>query len=227
MLVLIETLYGWPSTATQVRNVAFRAAEVGIQLGNPAHPHGVNNDECTFTEIKLSCRVGIRVCNDQSVCHRVSHADNSCPVGIEILKGGSMVVDRLIQSGAGSGRVGILFRGGGPNAATLSISNAKLEAGCLLECGGANQVVHVFSYCGNVGPSVLPWRIGPSALVAAQACSFSGPVAELGGLPGRNAVLIIQNSLLAKPASQSIIYKNPHAYAAVEGVFMQWSNADA
>jgi hypothetical protein len=64
-------------------------------------------------------------------------------------------------------------------------------------------------------------------LVTAQSCSFSGPVAELSGLPGRNAVLIIQNSLLAKPAGQSIIYKNAHAYAAVEGVFLQWSNAPA
>ena len=113
------------------------------------------------------------------------------------------------------------------HAATLSISNAKLEAGRLLECGGANQVVHVLSYCGNVGSTVLPWKIGPSALVTAQSCSFSGPVAELSGLPGRNAVLIIQNSLLAKPASQSIIYKNAHAYAAVEGVFIQWSNTPA
>jgi hypothetical protein len=227
VLVQIETLYGWPSTATQINNATFRAADVGIQLGNPAHPHGANNDECTFTQIKLSCCVGIRVCNGQSVCHRVSHADSTCPIGIEILQGGSMVVDRFIQSGSGTDRVGIVFRGGGPNAATLSISNAKLEAGRLLECGGGNQVVHVVSYCGNVGPAVLPWKIGPSALVAAQACSFSGPVAELGGLPGRNAVLIIQNSLLAKPAGQSIIYKNAHAYAAVEGVFLQWSNAHA
>ncbi|MHB1767801.1 MAG: hypothetical protein ACYCUV_08100 [Phycisphaerae bacterium] len=227
VLVQIETLYGWPSTATQINNATFRAAEVGIQLGYPAHPHGVNNDECTFAQIKLSCGVGIRVCNDQSVCHRVSHVDSSCPIGIEILQGGSMVVDRFIQSGAGTDRVGIAFRGGGPNAATLSISNAKLEAGRLLECGGANQVIHVSSYCGNAGSTVQPWRIGPSALVTAQACSFSGPVAELGGLPGRNAVLIIQNSLLAMPAGQSIIYKNVHAYAAVEGVFLQWSNAHA
>ncbi len=224
VLLQIQTIYGWPSTATHIKNMAFRHAAVGIQLGTKSQSLGGNNDECTFDSVQLYCGVGVRVCNDQSVCHRFSHVDSSCPIGIEILQGGSMVVDRFIQSGAGMDRVGIAFRGGGPNAATLSISNAKLEAGTLLECGGGNQVVHVVSYCGNVGPAVLPWKIGPSALVTAQACSFSGPVAELAGLPGRNAVLIIQNSLLAKPASQSIIYKNAHAYAAVEGVFLQWTN---
>ncbi len=227
VLVQIQTIYGWPSTATHIKSAVFRKAAVGIQLGIPTQPRGVNNDECTFESLQLYCDVGVRVCNDQSVGHLFSHIDSSCPIGIEILHGGSMVVDRFIQSGAGTDRIGIVFHGGGPNAATLSISNAKLEAGRLLECGGANQVVHVLSYCGNVGSTVLPWKIGPSALVTAQSCSFSGPVAELSGLPGRNAVLIIQNSLLAKPASQSIIYKNAHAYAAVEGVFIQWSNTPA
>ena len=227
VLVQIQTIYGWPSTAAHIKNIAFHHAAVGIQLGTESRPRGGNNDECTFESLQLYCGVGVRVCNDQSVCHRFSHVDSSCPIGIEILQGGSMVVDRFIQSGAGMDRIGIVFRGGGANAATLSISNAKLEAGRLLECGGANQVIHVVSYCGNVGPVVLPWKIGPSALVTAQACSFSGPVAELAGLPGRKAVLIIQNSLLAKPANQSIIYRNAHAYAAVEGVFLQWTNLPA
>ncbi len=227
VLVQIQTVYGWPSTAAEIKNMAFRHAPVGIQLGTKPQARGGNNDECSFESLQLYCGVGVRVCNDQSVCHRFSYVNNFCPIGIDIVNGGSMAVDRFIQSGADADRVGIAFRGGGPDAATLSISNAKLEGGRLLECGGANQVVHVLSYCGNVSSAVLPWKIGSSALVTAQACSFSGPVAELAGLPGRKAVLIIQNSLLAKPANQSIIYKNAHAYAAVEGVFIQWTNNPA
>ena len=230
VLLHIRSINGWPSTGAQIKNMALRHAVVGIQLGELAQPQGVNNDIGTFESLTLMCDTGVRICNAQSVCHRFSYLDNYSRVGIDVRQGGCIEVDRLLQNGQDSNRIGVAFSGGGVNAATLSITNARLEGGCLLTCGGSNQVVHVSSYCGDVGPAVpavLPWKIGPSALVTAQACSFSGPVAELAGLPGRNAVLIIQNSLLAKPANQSIIYRNPHAYAAVEGVFIQWSNNHA
>lgn len=230
VLLQIRSINGWPSTGVQIKNMALHHAAVGIQLGELAQPQGVNNDIGTFESLTLMCDTGVRICNAQSLCHRFSYVDNYSRIGIDVRQGGCIEVDRLLQNGQDRNRVGVAFSGGGVNAATLSITNARLEGGCLLTCGGSNQVIHVSSYCGDVGPAVpavLPWKIGPSSLVTAQACSFSGPVAELAGLPGRKAVLIIQNSLLAKPASQSIIYKNAHAYAAVEGVFIQWSNNPA
>ncbi|MGC9261445.1 MAG: hypothetical protein ACP5I8_15375 [Phycisphaerae bacterium] len=227
VLAQISTVHGWSSTETHISNAVFRKAAVGIRLGEPARPNGGNNDVCTFESLQLACDIGVQICNDQSLCHRFSLIDNYSRIGIDIRQGGCVTVDRFIQSGSDGNRVGVAFFGGGVNAATLSLTNARLEGGCLLTCGGSNQVVHVASYCGDAGGAVLPWKIGPSALVTAQACSFSGPVAELSGLPGRKAVLIIQNSLLAKPAGQSIVYKNAHAYAAVEGVCIQWTNAPA
>ena len=227
VLVQIRSINGWPTTGARIGSVVFRQTKVGIQLGDLAQPNGVNNDIFTFESLTLMCETGVRICNAQSLCHRFSYVDNYSHIGIDVRQGGCIEVDRLLQNGQDSNRIGIAFGGGGVNAATLSITNARLEGGCLLTCGGAGQVIHVSSYCGDVGAGVLPWKIGPSALVTAQACSFSGPVAELSGLPGRKAVLIIQNSHLAKPASQSITYKNAHAYAAVEGVFLQWSNASA
>ena len=230
VLLHIRSINGWPSTGVHIKNIALHHAAVGIQLGELAQPQGVNNDIGTFESLTLMCDTGVRICNAQSVCHRFSYVDNYSRIGIDVRQGGCIEVDRLLQNGQESDRVGVAFSGGGVNAATLSITNARLEGGCLLTCGGSNQIIHVSSYCGDVGPAVpavLPWKIGPSALVTAQACSFSGPVAELAGLPGRKAVLIIQNSLLAKPANQSIIYRNAHAYAAVEGVFIQWTNNPA
>jgi hypothetical protein len=227
VLVQIETLYGWPSTALQVKDAVFRNAEIGIQFGTLAHPHGVNNDECTFESIQCYTEIGARICNDQSLCHRFSHVDNYSRIGIDIRQGGCISIDRLIQSGPDKDRIGVAFSGGGVNAATLSITNARLEAGCLLTCGGANQIVDVSSYCDAAGPNGVPWKIGPSALVSVRASSFQGPVAELAGAPGAKAVLILHDSALAKPTRQCIIYKNAHAYAAVEGVFIQWTNAPA
>ena len=227
VLLQIRSINGWPSGALRIINAAFHHATVGIQLGDLGQPQGVNNDICTFEFISLMCDTGVRICNAQSLCHRFSYVDNYSRIGIDIRQGGCIEIDRLLQNGQNSNRIGVVFGGGGVNAATLSITNARLEGGCLLTCGGASQIIHVLSYCGDVGAGVLPWKIGPSALVTAQACSFSGPVAELAGLPGRKAVLIIQNSQLAKPANQSIIYKNAHAYAAVEGVFLHWSNNQA
>ena len=227
VLVHIETFYGWPSTAVHVKNMAFRNAANGIQFGSLQHPHGVNNDECTFESIQLYTEVGVRICNDQSLCHRFSHVDNYSRIGIDIRQGGCIAIDRLIQSGSDKNRVGVAFSGGGINAATLSITNARLEAGCLLTCGGANQIVNVASYCDAAGPNGVPWRIGPSALVSVRASSFQGPIAELIGAPGAKAVLIVHDSALAKPTHECIIYKNAHAYAAVEGVFIQWTNAPA
>ena len=227
VLVHIETLYGWPSTAVHVKNATFHAAEVGIQFGSLAHPRGVNNDECTFESIHLDCATGVQICNDQSLGHRFSHVDNSCRIGIDIRQGGCITIDRLIQSGPDKNRVGVAFAGGGINAATLSITNARVEAGCLLTCGGANQIINVQSYCDAAGPNGVPWKIGPSALVSARASSFQGPIAELAGAPGAKAVLIVHDSALAKPTRECIIYKNVHAYAAVEGVFIQWTNQPA
>ncbi len=227
VLLQIRSRDGWPSTGLQIKNMAFHHAAVGIQLGELSQPHGVNNDIGTFESLTLMCDTGVRICNTQSLCHRFSYVDNYSRVGIDVRQGGCIEVDRLLQNGQNSNRVGVAFSGGGINAATLSITNARIEGGNLLTCGGASQVIHISSYCGDVGSAILPWRIGPSALVTAQACSFSGPVAELAGLPGRKAVLIVQNSMLAKPANQSIIYRNAHAYAAVEGVFIQWTNASA
>lgn len=230
VLVQIDSAGGWCTTAARFSHIALHGAEVGMQIGQPGLPSAPNNDIFTIDSLTLMCDTGVRICNDQSLCHRFSYVDNYSRIGIDVRQGGCIEVDRLLQNGQDRNRVGVAFSGGGVNAATLSITNARLEGGCLLTCGGSNQVIHVSSYCGDAGPAVpavLPWKIGPSALVTAQACSFSGPVAELAGLPGRKAVLIIQNSLLANPASQSIIYKNAHAYAAVEGVFIQWSNNPA
>lgn len=227
VLVQIETLYGWPSTSLQVKNTVFRNAEIGIQFGTLAHPRGVNNDECTFESITLYTGVGVRICNDQSLCHRFSHVDNYSRIGIDIRQGGCIIIDRLIQSGSDKNRVGVAFGGGGINAATLSITNARLEAGCLLTCGGANQIIDVSSYCDAAGPNGVPWKIGPSALVSVRASSFQGSIAELIGAPGAKAALIVHDSALAKPTRESIIYKNAHAYAAVEGVFLQWTNTSA
>ena len=227
VLVELDTTPGWCTTAARLEHVAVQGAEVGIQLGRPSQPFNDNNDIFTFESLTLKCDTGVRICNDQSLCHRFSYVDNYSRVGIDIRQGGCITIDRLLQSGSNKSRVGVAFSGGGINAATLSITNARLEAGCLLTCGGANQIVDVSSYCDAAGQNGVPWKIGPSALVSVRASSFQGPIAELAGAPGARAVLVVHDSALAKPSRDSIIYKNAHAYAAVEGVFIQWTNQPA
>lgn len=227
VLVELDTTPGWSTTAARLEHVAVQGAEVGIQLGRPSHPINDNNDIFTFESLTLMCDIGVRICNNQSLCHRFSYVDNYSRIGIDIRQGGCITVDRLLQSGPDKNRTGVVFSGGGINAATLSITNARIEAGCLLTCGGANQIVDVSSYCDAAGPNGVPWKIGPSALVSVRASSFQGTIAELAGAPGAKAVLIVHDSALAKPTRECIIYKNVHAYAAVEGVFIQWTNQPA
>lgn len=135
--IQMHTVPGWPTSGVHLREIAVSQATVaGIQFETPGLPQGDNTDVSDFETILLDrCAVGIRVCNDQSVGHYWRRIDNSfCPVGIEFLQGGEVVVEKTGQAGSGSADA-VFFRthGGGENAAVIKLDGIHIEYGMVLD----------------------------------------------------------------------------------------------
>ncbi len=135
--IQMHTVPGWPTSGVRLREITVSQATVaGIQFETPNLPHGDNTDVSDFETILLDrCAVGIRVCNDQSVGHYWRRIDNSfCPVGVEFLQGGEVVIEKTGQAGSGSADAAF-FRthGGGENAAVIKLDGIHIEYGMVFD----------------------------------------------------------------------------------------------
>ena len=128
--------WGLPTSGVRLRDVRVaQATQAGIQFDTPPHPNGWNTDLSDFDSVILDrCAVGIRVCNNQSVGHYWRRIANGCPIGIEFLQGGDVVIERGWQDGPGrADDTFFLTHGGGENAAQVQIGGIHLEHGMLLD----------------------------------------------------------------------------------------------
>ncbi len=135
--IQLHTVLGWPTSGVRLRDIAVaHATEVGIQFETPNLPNGDNTDLSDFETVLLQkCRVGIRVCNNQSVGHYWRRIENAwCLKGIEFLQGGDVVIERGYQDGSGPATTTFFVtHGGGENAAQVQISGVHLEYGVLFD----------------------------------------------------------------------------------------------
>ncbi len=145
--IQLHTVLGWPTSGVRLRDIAVaHATEVGIQFETPNLPHGDNTDLSDFETVLLQkCRVGIRVCNDQSVGHYWRRINNSfSQVAIEFLQGGDVIIERGWQDGPGPADATFFkTHGGGENAAQIQISGIHLEHGRLFDSRLAGIVVGI------------------------------------------------------------------------------------
>ncbi len=128
--------WGLPTSGARLRDIRVaRATQAGIQFDTPPDATKWNTDLSDFDSVILDrCAVGIRVCNNQSVGHYWRRIANGCPVGIEFLQGGDVVIERGWQDGGGAADdTFFLTHGGGENAAQVQIGGIHLEHGMLFD----------------------------------------------------------------------------------------------
>ena len=128
--------WGLPTSGVRLRDIRVaRATQAGIQFDTPPDATKWNTDLSDFDSVILDrCAVGIRVCNNQSVGHYWRRIANGCPVGIEFLQGGDVVIERGWQDGGGAADdTFFLTHGGGENAAQVQIGGIHLEHGMLFD----------------------------------------------------------------------------------------------